>query len=297
MSYDYGSVGQHPAEKEEDLVSVIIPTHNRAQLLRRAIASVQAQTHSNLKIIVVDDGSTDETKEVVEAINEPRLLYLRHKLCRGGSAARNAGLRNSTGKYIAFLDDDDEWISTKTQEQIDVLKNCDAVLCGKYQEGRETRSPRKVYDINQSDLCKGKYTSGGTGALMAKSKVFESMQFDESLPRLQDWDLFIRISANYSIRYMDRGLVRYNPGAHSRITNRIVNQPVSEIGKQLVMLHKHRSFFGEKWFKRHMARMYLFGVMKRPDRFQHLVYATRNFGVQNVLWTLSRRLKRKWFGW
>jgi len=98
-------------------VSVIIPTYNRAHLVGRAIRSVLNQTYQDFEIIVVDDCSTDNTEEIVKGFNDHRIRYMRHDRNRGGSAARNTGIKASQGKYIAFLDSDDEWLLKKAESR------------------------------------------------------------------------------------------------------------------------------------------------------------------------------------
>ncbi len=99
-------------------VSVIIPTYNRANLVSRAIKSVLNQTYQDFEIIVVDDCSEDNTEEIVKSFNDSRIRYIKHKKNKGGSAARNTGIKRARGKYIAFLDDDDEWLPSKLEKQI-----------------------------------------------------------------------------------------------------------------------------------------------------------------------------------
>ena len=89
-------------------VSVIIPTYDRSEFLRTAIASVLAQTLQDFEIIVVDDASADDTQEVVGNLDDGRIRYIRHEINKGVAATRNTGVLNSKGKYIAFLDDDDK---------------------------------------------------------------------------------------------------------------------------------------------------------------------------------------------
>src|SRR5688572_16958601 len=102
-------------------VSVIIPTHNRAQSVVTAIASVVRQTFQDLEIIVVDDASNDDTAEVLAQFRDKRIKVIRHQTNRGGAAARNTGIRHSTFDYIAFLDDDDEWLPEKLAKQMAAL--------------------------------------------------------------------------------------------------------------------------------------------------------------------------------
>src|SRR6056297_1399486 len=104
-------------------VSVIVPTYNRADSLPRTIDSVLAQTHDDLELVVVDDASTDDTETVVERYEDDRVTYLEHATNRGGSAARNTGIRASDGDYVAFLDSDDEWHPEKLERQVRELES------------------------------------------------------------------------------------------------------------------------------------------------------------------------------
>ena len=101
------------------LVSVVIPTYDRAELLPRAVRSVLAQTYQNMEIIIVDDGSRDNTQEVVKSFSDPRVRYVRHDTNRGVSAARNTGIKNSRGEFIGLLDSDDEYFF----EEVDYRNN------------------------------------------------------------------------------------------------------------------------------------------------------------------------------
>ena len=104
-------------------VSIILCTYNRAQLLIRAIRSVLAQAYSSFELIVVDDGSTDNTKELVGQLDDRRIKYVAHEQNSGLSAARNTGIAQTTGKYIAFIDSDDEWEKDKLEKQMAFLVN------------------------------------------------------------------------------------------------------------------------------------------------------------------------------
>jgi glycosyltransferase involved in cell wall biosynthesis len=100
------------------MVSIVIPTHNRSESLRHSIASVLTQTLQDFEIIVVDDASSDHTAEVAYMFADQRIKYIRHDANLGVAAARNTGIVNSRARYIAFLDDDDEWLPEKLARQL-----------------------------------------------------------------------------------------------------------------------------------------------------------------------------------
>ena len=104
-------------------VSVIIPTYNRAHLIGRAIQSVLAQTYQDFEVIVVDDGSTDNTEEVVLNFGSEKMRYIRHGTNRGVAAARNTGIRNARGEYIAFQDSDDEWYPNRLESISEIMED------------------------------------------------------------------------------------------------------------------------------------------------------------------------------
>ena len=106
------------------LVSVIIPTYNRAKTIERAVDSVLAQTWKELEVIVVDDGSTDQTNEVLKAYGDK--IRVIHRQNGGASAARNTGIKAATGEIISFLDSDDEWLPSKTERQVNLLQRTES---------------------------------------------------------------------------------------------------------------------------------------------------------------------------
>jgi len=279
--------------KAGPLVSVVIPTHERAQLLKRAIQSVLAQSYSRLDIIVVDDASRDNTREVVEQFRDSRIRYIRHQTNKGGSAARNTGVRAATGEYVAFLDDDDEWESDKTEEQLKLLGRYDAVICTSNLNADNLHKLRNIKEVTLDALRKGQFTAGGTGILMVRADIIKDMLFDETLPRGQDWDLFIRLAQRNAIGYLNKPLVRYNEGQHARISNRIKNVPVQEIEKRSVVLEKHKEFFGRRWYKRHVAGWLLYGIKHRDRKWQHLAYTIRKCGIGAVVYALADRVQQK----
>lgn len=105
------------------IISVILPTYNRAHLLIRALNSILIQTYQDFEILVIDDCSSDNTQCIIEEFKDDRIIYIRHENNRGVAAARNSGLAAAKGQYIAFLDSDDEWLPTKLQRQLESFQD------------------------------------------------------------------------------------------------------------------------------------------------------------------------------
>jgi glycosyltransferase involved in cell wall biosynthesis len=195
-------------------VSVIIPTYNRSDLVERAIHSVLDQTFEDFELIVVDDASDDDTPETVRAIDDDRIIFIRHDENKYGKAW-NTGITNASGKYIAFLDDDDEWHPEKLAEQYRFFSNADddvgLVYCWRevYKNGElSNRSdPRLSGDIFEETLIKNPI--GNTSTYMIRAEVLDEIGgFDESLPCGLDSDLLRRLSKKYHVDYVPEFLVK-----------------------------------------------------------------------------------------
>lgn len=210
--------------KKHPKVSVIIPTYNRARLIGRAIRSILNQTFQDFEIIVVDDGSTDNSKDICCSLNDSRLHYIRHEQNRGGGAARNTGIVAAQGEYIAFQDSDDEWLSDKLERQIQILEKASNEVGVVYTAFIRVDGSRVFYlpsfevvkkegnILNQ--LLKGNFVS--TQTTMIRMSCFEKVgMFDEMLPRFQDWELFIRISKNYKFKFISEPLAIVYKQDHS----------------------------------------------------------------------------------
>lgn len=273
----------------DQLVSVIIPTHNRAALLVQAIRSVQCQTHPDLEVIVVDDGSSDNTRQVVECLGDQRIRYVRHDINRGASAARNTGIHLATGEFIGFLDSDVEWEPETVAHQLSRLDRYDAVLCT-VPEAVSNKYRRKE-SIPLDDLRRGRFIAAGTSALMARAAPLRDTLFDEALWFAEDWDVVIRLAQKYSVGYLNEPLVRAIKGMHPRVSH-TRNMSAKELENACQMLRKHKQFLGPKWFRRHMCRILLAGIegSRTPkEKMNDILYTARQHGVVNVAWTLSKR--------
>lgn len=198
-----------------EMVSVIIPTYNRAHLIKQSVESVLKQSYQNFEIIIVDDGSKDNTEEIIKQINDSRIRYIKHTVNKGASAARNTGIREAKGKYIAFQDSDDLWLPEKLEKQIERIEKTEnhigAVFGGYWiinQNGEKRYFPEQ--SINDGNifytLLQGNVV--GMPVVMIKKECFEkSGYFNETLPALEDWELLLRISKDFEFLYINEPLV------------------------------------------------------------------------------------------
>lgn len=215
-------------------VSVVVPTYNRANRLHRSIESVLAQTFDDLELLVVDDGSTDHTEEVVQGYDDDRITYVVHEENRGASAARNTGIERASGEYIAFLDSDDEWLPRKLERQVAELESRPpewvAVYCGVEladescclrEYARRAGLPRLTktegaeggVELVKDVLRDCLHTSAGSTLLVSADVVDAVDGFDESFERFQDPEFLIRVLRQGKLAYVDETLVRrYDTG-------------------------------------------------------------------------------------
>lgn len=275
------------------LVTVVIPTYKRAWLVPRAIESVRRQTYQNVEILVVDDGSADDTEKVVKSIADERVKYLRHDVNRGLPAARNTGIRAARGDYVAFLDDDDEWREDKLVKQVEAITKYDAVFAGALINGRYPKRHHSA-EVTQHDLRRGNNFAPST--LLVRTAVIRDVGFDETLRMGEDWDAYIRLAQTYRVGYVNEPLLFLNDGSHQRMTNAAINKPLVELDKQMKMLLKHKAFFGPYWFRRHVAAQILSYFGQRNSKLRQISCAIRRCGVGPVLgvfaWKIRRALQR-----
>lgn len=209
-------------------VTVIIPTYNRADLLDRSIGSVLNQTYQDYECIVVDDNSPGSgTERVVSSYDSEKLTYIQHEENRGSGAARNTGIRNATGSYLAFLDDDDEWFPEKLEKQVALFDTLPdeygLVYCWMNYidgDGRVSRKYRPRYRGYVFPQVLDGQRIGACSTLVVRRAVADDVGgFDESLPRGVDGDFIRRVCRTYKVDYVPETLVQYHTGhGHQRIT-------------------------------------------------------------------------------
>jgi glycosyltransferase involved in cell wall biosynthesis len=208
------------------LVSVIIPTYNRSTFVRQAVDSVLKQTFSDFELIVIDDGSTDTTREnLLEYQGRIRYHYQPNQ---GVSKARNQGLGLAGGRWIAFLDSDDLWLPGKLEAQVDFFsRNPLASVCQTEElwirNGRRV-NPGKKHQKFSGDIFAPslRLCLVSPSAVMIKKEVFEQVGcFDEALPACEDYDLWLRISVRFPVYLLDRPLI-IKRGGHADQLSRTV---------------------------------------------------------------------------
>ncbi len=273
-------------------VSVIIPTFNRAEKVVRAVSSVLSQNFTDLDIIVVDDGSTDGTRDALAKFRN-KIKYIHHSSNLGVSAARNTGIEKSTAKFISFLDSDDYWLPEKLAEQIAFIKRNPKVLVCQTEEiwvrnGRRV-NPQKKHLKPSGDIFVPslKLCLVSPSAVMLKRSVLKQAGlFDETLPACEDYDLWLRISCRYPVYLIKRPLVVREGGNPDQLSARYKGMDRFRI-KSLAKLIKSgvlnerqlQSTFKELLIK---CRIYGKGCLKRGKVEEGTFYLTLPQTLKNA---------------
>ncbi len=226
-------------------VSVVIPTYNRSALLKQAVLSVLAQTYTDFEIIVVDDGSTDDTRQVVEGLRDPRVRYVwqqNQQRC----VARNHGIREARGQWIAFLDSDDLWFPNRLRYQFQAMvrnPGIGFVYCGSVRVDERGRFvyPQDFLRFRKTDAVTDKYSEllvadclTSITPLIDSDLLREVGEFDATLRHAEDWDMWIRMAGKTKFLLVDQALtaVRIHTGNRS-------GNPLTTLPADMVILDKH----------------------------------------------------------
>ena len=188
------------------MISIVIPTYNRKELLSRAVSSALGQEGVDIEVLIVDDGSTDGTVECWAACPDPRVRLLSEQH-RGACHARNRGMEEARGEYIAFLDSDDAWQPEKLRVQLSCLDRtgADAVFCAfrHWQpDGSSVQRPGPELAsgwIEKKHLLSSNLIS--TQTILGRADCLRRVRFDERFPRMQDWDFALRLTESCRVYY------------------------------------------------------------------------------------------------
>ncbi|MGD9536746.1 MAG: glycosyltransferase family 2 protein [Alphaproteobacteria bacterium] len=244
-------------------VSVIIPVYRHAAELPQAVASALGQDHAPIELIVVDDGPDDDVARWVEQRADPKLRLIRHERNQGAAAARNTGVANARGNYVAFLDADDEWLPGKLRRQVDhMVSHGVAVSTTGFELIRAARPdglriPAPVH--SRKRLVWGCDLSPGT-TLVADRRIFRMVgEFDDKLPRFEDWDWLLRYSEHGPIDVVPLPLARIHVGARPspRLVDTSCRRMLEKHGEQLREgdAHDRRKFVSSLFVERASAAL------------------------------------------
>ena len=227
-------------------ISVVIPTYNRSELLNNSIKSVLSQTFGDFELIVIDDCSTDNTPSVLGSFLDERLKVIRNNRNMGISAVRNIGVTSSQGKYIAFLDDDDEWQPDKLEKQMNIMENGPVSLGCVYSgsliigaDGGE--AVRSSVPIHRNRVLKELLLENfiTTSTVLIKKSCFDKAGlFDEEIPYGEDYDMWIRIAEDFDYDFAPEPLTKYC--IHQTSMTRNYATVIKGIER---ILSKHRKLF------------------------------------------------------
>lgn len=266
------------------LVSAIIPTYNRAKTIARAIESCLHQTYGEIEILIVDDCSTDDTAQVVKSFKDSRIKYFLHKDNLGPVVARNTGLRNSAGEFIAFLDDDDEWGSEKIFKQIEVFKNSAGTLglvvtngYSEYEKDdfvRENKPSGVIYDPKRDYFFPLSVLIPPPSCWMLPREIMDEIGcFDEKMRyHWDDGDYLVRLARRHQIFFLNENLVTWHDtGNHlEKVSPTLIKDKEIFFEKNYALMKKDKEYFfrfcralgkDAMSIDKHIARKYLFRAL------------------------------------
>jgi len=243
------------------LVSIVIPTFKRAHAVRKAIDSVKCQTWSNWELIIVDDNDPDsqarkDTQLVIaEFLSDPKIIYIQQERNLGACKARNTGLEQAKGKYIAFLDDDDLWLESKLERQVLQLEKTGADLCYSDMD-LEYQGRKKYFTCLSSENLFIKLLTQGYGIctsalLISKESLLSINGFDDTLPSMQDYDLLLRIAERFECNYIPEALLTYQLADDGISCN-----PVNKANGHKAIISKYKDKYIELGLKPGLSRQY-----------------------------------------
>lgn len=209
-----------------DTVSVVIPTYDREELLIRAVKSVLAQTYRPLEVIVVDDHSPTPVQKVLESteVELDLVSICRHNHNKGGNAARKTGVEFASGEWVAFLDDDDEWVETKIELQFKRAREtqADVVYTGVAQVSNGSVVATKTPNITGNvtvDLLKGNFIGTFSTIFIHQNLINVVGYPNENLPSWHDWDYYLRLSRETIFEAVAKPLVRRHSDGQEQLSH------------------------------------------------------------------------------
>lgn len=268
------------------LISVIITTFSRPEKLFRAIDSVLMQTFQDIEIIVVDDGSPLPVESLITKRYGKNVICLSHKENLGAPAARNTGIQNSNGKYIAFLDDDDEWSPNKLKKQLDFYlddsENYGLIYCG-YAYIYENEMVAEFYPTYRGNIFKNLLLTnfvGSSSLPLIKRQCLDTVGvFDEKFKSFQDWDMWLRVAEKFPVGCVDEILV-YREAHGDQITGNLKKKIQ---GRESFITKYHKYLRSEKKILSHHYRKLADNYFLDNERNKGIAFCIMTF----LVWPFS----------
>lgn len=270
------------------LISVILPTYNRASFLTRSISSVLVQSFTDFDLHIVDDGSSDETADVVHSLASRTSIPVHYhpRPHSGVSAARNWGISHSQGEWIALIDSDDEWLSNKLEVQMSYLRqNPDLLLCQGNEiwirHGRRVNPRHKHYKPSGwiFSQCLPLCVVSPSAVIIHRSVFHHVGLFNEALPACEDYDLWLRVSLHYRIDLIPEFLLKKYGGHSDQLSSTIwgldrfrIQSLENLLATQCLSHDQQKDVLSELI---HKCTVYAQGCRKRDKLYEEETYRTK----------------------
>ena len=271
-------------------IDVVIPVYNGAQFISAAIDSVLAQSHLPASLIIVNDGSTDETEKIILGYQNTIIPIKYIKKENGGlSSARNTGIKFSQAEYLAFLDADDVWTKTNLEKQLDIFRksiglNLGLVYCdysnidsnGNLIENYSCfKLDQEIKGMVFKKLFLGNKIAGSGSAVLVRRQCFDQVDlFDEKLPGCEDWDMWLRITEKYTVDFVPEKLVKLRRHESSMQTDHF-------------KMYQNQILIFNKWIGNPNVDEAILDYWERVYIFEIIVNLLRNLPQKNLFKALN----------
>lgn len=276
-------------------ISVVITTFNRPDFLQEALIGVSQQELSAYEIIIIDDCSTKSYDEVFPLVEKLDARYLKQKSGVGANAARNIGIKESSGDIVAFLDDDDIWLPNYLKViHEEYLGGADAIVSGFKQLGKEeVVVTNKDLTVTKSSLLRGNTYCGMSG-FSAKRDLLLQNSFDKTLNNGQDWDMYVRLfQKGIKFKNIPEPIFLYRFQNEDGIGAKVRKMKPSDIDKRLGSAYKHKVFLGDYWFKKRVCEQILFSLKHKNEKSRWIIQALKMAGFKATFVFFFNALRRK----
>lgn len=268
------------------LISIIVPTYNRATIIHRAVNSIKEQIFKQWECIIVDDHSTDNTDEVIAELTkgDSRFSYIKNTRKKGAPGARNTGILSSVGNYIVLFDSDNIMHPEFLKKVYSKLKSDAANICGSFSAVINESSGKKIssftwegYGSIHKELLMGKCYFDNSSTLIEKQKLFDIGLLDEDCPSFQEWDTHIRLSAISTYTTLKEELVDYYRGGDDTISKSVERA----VKGRLYILSKFNGEFKSEipfFYFIHCLGVYI-PIKERLDKNKYTYYYNIYLGI------------------